>query len=569
MLKNKITNCKHANSNKFKLLFILNILFVYPLFSFSQWTNNISLNTSVCTANNDQKDYSIASDTKGGAFIIWNDKRNNILRSDIYAQRINSLGYNVWTAQGIGVCTTTADQANPSTVEDGNGGVIIAWDDSTNGDRDIYIQKLDSLGNPQWALNGIPIVIKPSKQKNVKIISDENGGAIAVWEDSLAGFWDIYAQRISTNGVAMWTTGGVPVCAATMNQKNARLVSDGAGGAYIAWQDKRGGIDYDIYAQHLNASGTPLLVADGIAICNAIDKQTDPKIVSDRFGGAIITWQDKRGGISYDVYAQRLNSSGVIQWLSNGAAVCTADSSQTSIDLTSDYISGTIITWRDKRNGFYHDIYAQKINMNGSIAWQLNGIKISNSALTQTNPNICGDGSGGAIITWQDSTISNWDIRSQRINASGVTLWNAGGNIVSNANNLQTNPKNISDGKGGSIFVWQDFRNGIDDDIYAQHFSANGVEGIFNETFFSLYNVTIYPNPISESALIQFSYENTNNNPLIGIVYNIFGEKISTFNIENSNSKIIDVKTMTNGIYFLKIMEKEKLISYQKFVVKK
>ena len=82
----------------------------------------------------------------------------------------------------------------------------------------------------------------------------------------------------------------------------------------------------------------------------------------------IITWQNKRGGISYDVYAQRLNSTGIIQWLSNGTAVCTADSSQTSIDITSDYISGTIITWRDKRNGLYHDIYAQKINMNGSIA---------------------------------------------------------------------------------------------------------------------------------------------------------------------------------------------------------
>ena len=281
MLKNKFINCNIISSNK--IIITLTTLFIYPLFSFSQWTSNTSLNTSVCTSNNDQKDYSIASDTKGGAFIIWNDKRNNILRSDIYAQRINSLGYNVWTSQGIGVCTTTADQANPSTVEDGNGGVIIAWDDSTNGNRDLYIQKLDSLGNPQWTLIGVPIVIKPSKQKNVKIISDRNGGAIAVWEDSLAGFWDIYAQRISTNGVALWTAGGVPVCTATMNQKNARLVSDGSGGTYIAWQDKRGGIDYDIYAQHLNASGTPLFVTDGIAICNAIDKQTDPKIVSDRF----------------------------------------------------------------------------------------------------------------------------------------------------------------------------------------------------------------------------------------------------------------------------------------------
>ncbi len=571
MLKNKFIQCGLKKVRKCK--FSLHVIVIFtglmnPLFSFSQWTNNTSVNTPVCTAVNDQKDYSIASDTKGGAFIIWNDKRNNILRSDIYAQRLNSFGYPMWTANGIGVCTNAADQANPSTTEDGNGGVIIAWDDSINGDRDIYAQKLDSSGNTKWILNGVPVVVKPSKQKNVKIISDGAGGAIAVWEDSLAGFWDIYAQRISTNGVAMWTAGGVPVCTAIMNQKNPRLVSDAVGGAYIAWQDKRNGVDYDIYAQHLNASGTPLWAADGIAICSVIDKQTDPKIVSDGLGGAIVTWQDKRLGISYDVYAQRINSAGVMQWLSNGVAVCTADSSQTTIDITSDNINGAIITWRDKRNGLYHDIYAQKINLNGTVAWQLNGIPITTAALIQTNPNICGDGAGGAIIAWQDSTISNWDVRSQRIDANGVALWNSGGNIVSNANNLQTNPKNISDGKGGCIYVWQDFRNGLNDDIYAQHFSSDGTEGIFNEPFSGLNSVSIYPNPMNESAKIQCSGEMGNLNSWTGIIYDIFGREIRTFNVDKSDSEM-DVKGIPDGIYFLRIAEKDRTVSYTKFIIER
>ncbi len=566
MLKNKFKNCKIISSKKFKI--ILTTLFFSPVFSFSQWTNNTSLNTPVCTEINNQKNFSIASDTKGGAFIVWSDSRNNILKSDIFAQRVNSNGYSLWTSQGIGVCTTIADQANPSTTEDGNGGVIIAWDDSTNGDRDIYAQKLDSLGNAKWTLNGVPIVIKPSKQKNVKIISDGSGGAIAVWEDSLAGFWDIYAQRISTNGVVMWATTGVPVCTAIMNQKNARLVTDGLGGAYIVWQDKRNGVDYDIYAQHLNASGTPLFVTDGIAICNAIDKQTNPKIVSDGLGGAIITWQDKRGGISYDVYAQRINSTGVTQWLSNGAAVCLADSSQTSIDITSDNISGAIITWRDKRNGLYHDIYAQKINLNGTVAWQLNGIRLTNAPLTQTNPNICGDGSGGAIIVWQDSTTANWDIKSQRISSSGIALWNVNGNIVSDAVNLQTNPKNIADGKGGCIYVWEDFRNGLNDDIYAQHFSANGIESISSEFYSDKKIITIYPNPINDYAIIQYKINDFNFDSLNGIIYDNSGNIIRTFNIVKNNYTF-DVRNMANGIYYLKITDNDKIISSAKFIINK
>ncbi len=563
-IRNKLKRM-NRKSSLYYFVFIF-LLLLNPFLSFSQWTNDISVNKSIVTSINDQKDYSLTSDTKGGAYIIWNDKRNNILKSDIYAQRINSLGYNVWAAQGIGVCTTAADQANPSTVEDGNGGVIIAWDDSINGDRDIYAQKLDSSGNPQWAINGVPIVVKANKQKNVKIISDGAGGAIAVWEDSLAGYWDIYAQRISTNGVIMWTATGVPVCTAIMNQKNARLVADGSGGAFIVWQDKRGGVDYDIYAQHLAASGASLWAIDGVPVCSVIDKQTDPKIVSDKLGGVIITWPDKRSGLGYDVYAQRINSSGAMLWLVNGVAVCTADSSQTSIDITSDNVSGAILTWRDKRNGLYHDIYAQKINMTGTIAWPLNGVKISITALSQTSPNICGDGSGGAIITWQDSTVGNWDILSQRINTSGNVLWTVGGNIVSNANNTQTNPKNISDGKGGCIYVWQDFRNGIDDDIYAQHFSALGVEEILEKNLDNINSVNVFPNPVTESAIIKLSNDKLNVSKCIGVIYDVLGREVDSFKIDKFK---IDVSNLSNGSYYLKIFENKTAIAVTKFVVKK
>lgn len=560
MKKNTLIECISVLSFSTYLLF--------PLFSFSQWVNNTSQNTPVCTQINDQKDYSIASDTKGGAYIIWTDKRNNILRDDIYAQRLNSLGYELWTTQGKGIRVTTADVANPSAAEDGNGGVIIAWDDSINGDRDIYAQKIDSLGNLLWSASGVGVVVKPSKQKDVKVVSDGAGGAIAVWEDSLGGFWDVYAQRISSSGSIMWAANGVPVCVASMNQKNPRLVQDGSGGVYITWQDKRNGVDYDIYAQHLNSSGVALWTSDGIAICTSAGKQTNPKIVSDNQGGAIITWQDKRGGISYDVYAQRVNSSGVIQWTSNGAVICNADSSQTSIDITSENINGAVITWRDKRNGLYHDVYTQKVNLNGTVAWTLNGIKLTNGLLTQTEPNICGDGTGGAIIAWQDSTVNNWDIKSQRIDQNGVALWNTGGNIVSNAANLQTVPKNISDGNGGSIYVWLDFRSGLNYDIYAQHLSSLGVDGInynYNKESEQAY---IYPNPVHDFAIVKINDYKLANNSLFGSIYDIYGREISTFDLSKAEYKI-DVNDLKDGVYFIKIIDNNKYISFNKFTVAK
>ena len=544
------------------LFFLVGIVFPNQLFS--QWTSNTLLNTPVCTEVNNQKDFSIASDTKGGAYIVWSDKRNNILRADIYIQRLNEFGYPMWNSQGIGVCVTNADKANPSTTEDGNGGIIVAWDDSLNNDRDIYAQRFDSVGNPLWTLNGVPVVVKPNKQKDVKIISDGAGGAIVVWEDSSFGFWDIYAQRIHQNGNILWASQGVPVCTAVFNQKNPRLVEDGMGGAYIVWQDRRSNVDYDIYAQHINSSGTILWPANGIIVCNAVDKQTDPKIVSDGLGGAIVTWQDRRGGVDYDIYAQRLKSSDTLSWTTNGVAVCIADSAQTSIDVTSENVMGAIITWRDKRNSSYHDIYAQKINLNGTTAWQTNGVPVTTEALTQTDPNICGDGNGGAIIVWKDSVVGDWDIKSQRLNSSGVPQWNWNGNTVSGANNTQSSPKNISDGKGGSIYVWNDNRNGVDDDIYAQHFSQLGMESV-SSVGHPRGPVFVSPNPVKDFATI-YGYKIKNGN-LTGIIYDTYGREIQKQRISNPEF-ILDVTDLVSGVYFLKLFDSYNSVYVVKVIVK-
>jgi hypothetical protein len=47
------------------------------------------------------------------------------------------------------------------------------------------------------------------------------------------------------------------VSAAASEQSAAAIVSDGAGGAIVAWQDYRGGMGADIYAQRILATGVP------------------------------------------------------------------------------------------------------------------------------------------------------------------------------------------------------------------------------------------------------------------------------------------------------------------------
>jgi hypothetical protein len=154
---------------------------------------------------------------------------------------------------------------------------------------------------------------------------------------------------------------GIAICTATGDQLSPQIISDGAGGAIITWCANRSG-NWDIYAQRVNASGAVQWTANGVAICMATGTQESPQITSDGAGGAIITWSDYRSktwDIYADIYAQRVNASGAVQWTANGIAICTSPSKM-SPEIISDGAGGAIIMWRDYRSRASEDIYAQR-----------------------------------------------------------------------------------------------------------------------------------------------------------------------------------------------------------------
>jgi len=435
-----------------------------PQFSFGNaWTSN---GTAICTANGVQNSPQIITDGAGGVIITWVDERNG--NYDIYAQRVNSSGITQWTANGTAICTAVWDQNSPQIITDGAGGVIITWVDERNGltNSDIYGQRVNSSGSPQWADNGTVICNAINNQWDPQITSDGVGGAIITWEDFRYEEFipDIYVQWINSSGSTQWTSNGTVICNAIDNQKSPQIITDGAGGVIIAWDDQRSGSNRDIYAQMINSSGSTQWTSNGTAICTANGVQTDPQITRDGAGGAIITWLDTRSG-NFDIYAQRVNSSGSTQWTSGDTAICTAIGSQADPQITRNGIGGAIITWQDQRSGAF-DIYAQRVNSSGNTQWTSNGTAICTAGGSQIDSHITSDGGEGAIITWRDQR-SGDDIYAQRVNSSGSTQWTTNGISISNVLNNQVFPQIISDGAGGAFITWQDQRSG-NFDIYAQ-----------------------------------------------------------------------------------------------------
>ena len=209
---------------------------------------------------------------------------------------------------------------------------------------------------------------------------------------------------------------------------------------------------------------------EAIPVCTQNGTQDSIKICSDGNGGAIIVWCDSRNDFG-DIYAQLINAQGICQWDANGTAVCTAYGIQCSFDICSDGNGGVIIVWGHE---YAYDIYAQRIDATGNKLWDVNGVMIGDNDTYQFWPKICSDGLAGAIITWFEINVTS-SVHAQRIDAFGSLLWTPGGvEITATDNTNIIDPQICTDGAGGAIIIWDDWRT-TTSDIYAQHINNNGI----------------------------------------------------------------------------------------------
>jgi len=381
-------------------------------------------------------------------------------------------------ATNLPLCTAANDQRYPAILAHGAGGAIVAWTDerdTTLTRWDVFAQRVDAAGAAQWTANGVALCRAAHDQVNPVVVTDGAGGAIVAWTDRRNGNDDVYAQRVSAAGVPQWAGDGVAVCVAAGDQDLPVLGADGSGGAVVAWQDHRGA-SVDIYAQRLSAAGVPQWTADGTSLCVAPGDQGALVLVGDGAGGAIAAWQDPRGGpgSDFDIYAQRVGADGTPRWTADGVALCTAPGYQQSPGIAPDGAGGATVAWQDGRGGAGYDIYAQRVSASGAPMWPGDGVALCASVGSQVLPVIAPDGAGGAIAAWQDNrSPASPGVYAQRVSASGLVQWVADGVAVGADAAEPARPAIVSDAAGGALVAWQ-HAGGGGIDLRLQRLSAAG-----------------------------------------------------------------------------------------------
>jgi len=449
----------------------------------SAWSQWVPTGMPICVSEGLQERAQIISDGVGGAIITWEGgtlDESIVGDFDVYAQRISANGLIKWAENGIPVCAANNGQGRPQIVSDGSGGAIIVWQDGRSGESwDLYAQKIDSDGLAKWTEDGVFLGIGDGygpRDLDLRVATDGSGGAIIAYQgfrpDSAR--YGVYAQRVAANGSALWGANGISIGNVPGNRGGPQIIEDGQHGAIIVWIETRSDGSQRVYVQRINSEGLALWRPDGIAVCSASSGQGLPQIASDGSGGAIVIWRDDERGCN--VYTQKIGEDGELLWPDDGIAV-SGIFSDCCPQIASDNAGGAIVTWGDSDH-----IYAQRIDTNGLVKWGENGITIRTRGANYTRteyPHVIMDGFGGAIIMWEDTEGANGEtnIHGQKVAASGATQWAENGIPICSSNAYQGDAQAISDGGGGAIAVWTDGRAGWSD-IYAQRVNAAGEQPI-------------------------------------------------------------------------------------------
>ncbi len=541
----------------YSLLLVLLLAVAFrPNVALAQWViNGVNLSTGA----GGQRDVAIVEDGAGGVIAAWSDTR--LGGYDIFVQRLDAFGIPQWTHDGVALCIAGGTQENVEITSDGAGGAIATWEDYRSGPLPhIYARRVDASGLPLWTPDGVAICTAP-EARNPEIDADGAGGAIVAWRDSRFQDVDVFVQRVNAMGVPQWTFNGVVLCDKPNTQINVAPLSDGTGGAIVAWSDRRSGTELDIYAQRVNSFGEPKWTAGGVPLCTAAHDQQGTAIAADGAGGAIVVWEDRRPPTTSDLYGQRVNTFGETQWMADGVAICDAGGNQVFAGIVSDGVGGAIAVWADTRSGAgLYDIFAQRVDASGVSLWEDDGVALCTEEARQYFPDIAADGAGGAVVSWYDerSGMFEDDIYAQRVDASGVPQWAPDGVTVCAASNEQSNPGIVSDGAGGAIVAWDDPRSGAD--VYAQRvLFYGGVPTGVRDTPTSLGALSPnFPNPFSGETTIDLS------SIVFGAVevevFDVAGRKVRVMNRVDAGSKQMTFdgrddagQLLPSGVYFYRV----------------
>jgi uncharacterized delta-60 repeat protein len=307
----------------------------------------------------DDEANSIIQSSDGGYVVAGYTKSFGAGGEDIYVVKLDSTG-NVQWAKTIG---GSGNDFARSIIQSSDGGYVVAgWTYSFGAGRsDFYVVKLDSSGNVQWTktIGGSSYDVA-----NSIIQSSDGGYVVAGWTESFGAVGrDMYVVKLDSSGNVLWTkTIGV-----SYHDEANSIIQSSDGGYVVAGKTGSfgsfGAGGYDMYVVKLDSGGNVIWTK---TIGGSYHDEANSIIQSSDGGYVVAGWTESFGAVGRDMYVVKLDSSGNVLWTKTIGGSYHDEAN--SIIQSSD--GGYVVAgWTSSFGAGFRDFYVVKLDSGGNVIW--------------------------------------------------------------------------------------------------------------------------------------------------------------------------------------------------------
>ncbi len=340
--------------------------------------------------------------------------------------------------QNTAVIEHSGSQVVPHIAATSDGGCYVSWYDTRNSNYDVYLQRLNALGEKVWADSGLLVSNHPQETwvTDYDLAVDQNDNAIIVFNDIRNGStngWDVFAYKIAPDGSFLWGNDGVGLSPAVNAESEMapKVAVTTAGNCVFVWSKSN---DADVLGmQKLSADGQKMWGEDGITLSGQQGEgMTHPEIVPAADDSVIILWKSEIGSYPATktwLVVQKFTPQGSEAWTSGGVVIYNNGNIPVYYDpsMIADGNSGAFIVWEDQPSSSESYVYLGHVGADGSLIFPLNGIMATTDAgHLHYNPAISYiTGSDELFCFWLEENLSQnmYGIFGQKFDAAGNRLW--------------------------------------------------------------------------------------------------------------------------------------------------
>jgi hypothetical protein len=316
---------------------------------------------------------------------------------------------------------TPNDQAYSSIVSGGSGFVVV-WESLIGGTEGFAVsgQRYDSDGVPLGTEFRVNTYVT-SAQRSPAVGINAAGNFVVVWESAGqdGSGWGVFGQRFAPSGAPVGPEFRVNA-SVVGDQLRPDVAVDPSGGFLVAWQSgplPGPGVTFDVFAQRYNSSGAPAGPEFRVNTYTSFNPLS-PAVATDPAGNFVVVWtsqfQEGTGYVvRFGVYAQRYASSGVPLGPEFRVNTYTTDY-QGRPAVAFDAAGNFVVVWSDwVQDGSYMGVFGQRYSSLGIPSGP--EFRVNTETFdSQRAPAVASDASGNVMVTWHGDDGSFWGVFGQR-----------------------------------------------------------------------------------------------------------------------------------------------------------